>query len=147
MNATIIAIILFVILCPVVSYTLIKKKIMPWSGGILLIINDDELMVMNGGNFWNLKSETIVKGIYLAGARRESMPSVILFNYMSAGNTMETWYMHIEDSGGVKVLFQKPLTKNEIDASIRGVWFRINAAHPFKECDKSNSIELNICYR
>lgn len=97
-------------------------------------------MVKNGGNFWRLKSEMIVKGIYLAGAKKNFMPSVDLDPSVFLPEGM--WYRQIEDSNGVKVMFQNPLKMSEIGAL--GVWLEINAAHPFCGMNRNNSVSLNI---
>lgn len=134
---TIIAVVLFIILCPCISYIYLKKKMFPWSGGIFLILDDNVLMPMTlrRGNFWELKPEMIVKGIYFAGARLAAMPEVAI----------DAYYQYIDAEGGVKMIFHTPFKYPS-----NKIYFSIIATHPFKSATKRNTdyfFNLQFCWK
>lgn len=81
----IIAVVLFVILCPCVSYIIIHKRIQPWiwTGGIFLMLNNGTMLpfILKEDKYHSEYVSTIPSnlsaiGLHFAGAERNLMPYI-----------------------------------------------------------------------
>lgn len=71
------ALVLYAILCPCVSYIIIRRWLIPWSGGVFLLTEDEELIPVDWITYnWTLPYETRIRAIFLSGADLNMMPSV-----------------------------------------------------------------------
>lgn len=72
-----IAIILFIILCPCISYIVVKKKLIPWNGGVMILMGDDSLVPIDfSESKFVLKEGWEIKGFFLPGALRHSLSDI-----------------------------------------------------------------------
>jgi len=110
--------ILFLILCPCISYIIVRRKIVPWTGGVYLVMADDKQIPVNFRQFdTEFPFDAVIKGIYLSGARADMMPEVSLRRFLRNKNRqitsqMISHYLY-EDDGGVYQFFCRPMKGSE----------------------------------
>jgi hypothetical protein len=110
---TVIAVILFVVLCPCVSYIIVKRWLIPWTGGICMIIGDINLLSVdwNKPQDWGIGAKSIVKGFFLPGARANMLPEVRVNPLpREQEEPIDLSYVIQEDSSGVYLMLNKPLS-------------------------------------
>ena len=136
---SIIAIILFVILCPCVSYIVVRKNFIGWSGGILLVMPDKKLVPIkwrgrHGSIDWDIGAHSIIKGFFLPGAVPWALPEISIRGPFLRDKAKEddwAWpvsYWFVEADGGVYVMFKTPLKGDEVEFFMLDV----NAQFPWK---------------
>lgn len=139
---TTIAVILFVILCPCVSYIIIRGRITPWSGGIFFVMGDDTLVPVNWGKTqYDISQDAVIKGVFLAGAKENMMPRVS-FRKVLRGKDMELTpemfsYQLIEasDQNGVYMIYSDLMDGKRfscfiLDVSAPYPWSGSDGYHP-----------------
>ena len=132
-----IAIILFIILCPCISYILVKKELIPWNGGVMLLMGDDSLVSIDlSKHSFSLDSEWEIKGIFLPGALRYNLPEVGI----RAGKCV--CYNYVEADGGVYVMFNEPLSCKNVNSFLI---LDVASAFPWKGTPEKRPHEN--CYR
>jgi hypothetical protein len=117
-----IAITLFVILCPCVSYIIIKQKIIPWNGGVMLVKEDGGYIPINFSEYVHIIGDVAITGLFLPGARAHSLPDVQIGTFTKDS----VYYKHVEKDGGVYVMF------NQVLKSQRSFLLYVTAAYPWK---------------
>lgn len=123
---TIIAIALFIILCPTISYLLVKRTVCPWNGGASLLFEDGTSAAYQKGNLLIAPKGQAVIGLFLHGADIMMMPQVTL-DELDEG--AEKLYFQSTPMG-VNVMFAKPVCDNrEIKYSH---YFEIKSRFPLK---------------
>ena len=143
---TTIAIILFVVLCPCVSYIMVKKHLIRWSGGMFLVKPNKKLVPIvwrniNGGCEWNIGANSVVEGFFLPGAEPWALPEVSIRGPFLRDKTKEKdwpWpvsYWFVEADGGVYVMFKTPLKGDDVQFFMLDV----DAQHPWKNAEYSGS--------
>ncbi|MEI6835278.1 MAG: hypothetical protein WCK59_00395 [Candidatus Falkowbacteria bacterium] len=106
---TTIAIILFIILCLCISYITIKKRLIPWSGGVMVLMGDDNLVPIDfSERTFVLNDGWKIKGFFLPGALRHSLPDVHVRVEKSV------YYRYVEKDGGVYVVLDECLSAENI---------------------------------
>lgn len=146
MSSSTIAIVLFIILCPCVSYIVVKKRLVPWSGGVFLLVENDALIPVRWGRpDWGIGSKTIVKGFFLPGAKPWALPQVTIrgpyFNDKEKGWSISYWYA--ESENGVYVMLNKQLESKDIKFFVLDV----TSTHPWKGGEFSRVLQDKFYYR
>ncbi len=112
------ALILFCILCPCISYIIVKRMIIPWTGGVYLVMGDDKKVLVDfSGLDTKIQYDSTVKGIFLSGARANMMPSVSLRRFLRCKTQklsveMVSHYLY-EGDDGVYQMFCRPMEGSE----------------------------------
>lgn len=108
---TTIAVILFIILCPCVSYILVRRKLIPWNGGVMLLMGNDSLVPIDfSKHSFPLDSEWQIKGVFLPGALKYNLPEV------GVRAEKRVCYSYVEADGGVYVIFDEPLSCKNVNS-------------------------------
>lgn len=118
MNATTIAIILFIVLCPCISYIIIHKRIhQPWTGGIFLVLDNGAMLpFVKEDKRWHydcakIPLDAVATGLHFAGADTMNMPHVECCYLKKEKNERRDLFTKTEsNNGGVSVLFSYPLS-------------------------------------
>lgn len=121
-----IAVVLFVILCPCVSYIAVRRHLIGWPGGILLVMPDKKLVPIrwrgkNGSIDFDIGASSTVKGFFLPGAVAWALPEIsIRGSFLRDRTKEEDWawpvsYWFAEADGGVYVMFKTPLKGGEVE--------------------------------
>lgn len=106
---TTIVIILFIVLCPCISYIVVKKKLIPWNGGVMVLMGDDSLVPLDfSESKFVLKDGWEIKGFFLPGAMRHSLPQI------NVRVKKSVYYRYDERDGGVYVLFDEYLSAKNV---------------------------------
>jgi hypothetical protein len=133
MNTSTIALILFVILCPCISYIIVRRKIIPWNGGVFLVMEDDSLIPIKWGQYdSSLPSSAVIKGLFLAGAHANMMPkaSFRLISRTAQEHLIKDMYHYrlVEDDQGVFQFYCTPLQGEDLSMVVLDV----SAPYPWK---------------
>ncbi len=128
-----IALILYAILCPCASYILVKKKLTPWSGGVFLVMGDDSLVQVDWSRFEsNIPTKSIIKGVFIAGARANMAPEVSFRRFLRNKDARLTKemvsYCQYETDNGVYQIYCDPMDGSRFDFFMLDVF----APYPWK---------------
>lgn len=135
---TTIAVILFIILCPYVSYILVRRELIPWNGGVMLLMGDDSLAPIDFSKHrFSLDSEWQIKGVFLPGALRYNLPEV------GIRTKKRVYYSYIEADGGVYVMFDEPLSSKNVNTYLI---LDVASAFPWKGQQKKDGGSWNSYY-
>lgn len=103
-----IAIILFLALCPCLSYIIIRRRLTPWSGGVFFVMGDDSLVPVKWSKYeWDIPTNSVIKGVFLAGARANMVPDVHFRRFLrdkegqrdGLSKEMVSYYQYESDNG------------------------------------------------
>lgn len=146
--STIIAIALFIVLCPTVSYIVVRRRITPWSGGIFFLLDDESLAPMNWKDC-KLPSTAKIKGVFLSGAKASMQPEVS-FRMVNTSNEeiikKGMFYHHVvEKNNGVYLMYYEPIPVAMgmliIDVVASYPW--TGYEHHSSDCSYYNYTEIN----
>jgi hypothetical protein len=142
---TIIAIALFTILCPCVSYIIVKRKVFPWNGGLMLVKEDGGLIAADFESERDVGEHigmpglikrqqaigihTAIKGLYLPGATN-SLPLISF----SLRDDRAIFYHFEKKSSGVYLWLNSSLNIND-----GGFGIIIDSKNEWNGCDPEKS--------
>ena len=136
---TTITIILFIVLCACISYIVIKKQPIPWNGGVMVLMGDDSLAPIDfSESTFVLNDEWEIKGFFLPGALRHSLPEVQL------GAEKYVYYRYVEKDGGVYVMLSECLNAENVRSSFV---LAITSSSPWKGQPEKNRNGWNRYYK
>gem|GEM_PF-5554275 len=114
-------VILSIALCSCVSYLVIKRRLIPWGGGVMLVLESGEMIPIDFSKFrHSLNTDDVIKGIFLPGAKEYNMPHV------SFRTNLGVYYQHISEDGGVYIILNRTLCLSEYT-----ILLDVSSAHPW----------------
>ncbi len=99
---------IFLAMCPLVSYAAIRRTLVPWNGQVMLILEDDSLVPLH-----LMTNKTIidkpVKGAFLPGARVDMMPYVEFACHGDTSSSTIRYFALEQTWDGVVMNLSEPL--------------------------------------
>jgi hypothetical protein len=114
---TAIAIALFVILCPCISYIIVKRKIIPWNGVVMLVDSDNKLTNIDlSKREVAIGKGRIIKGLFLPKTYCGPLPTIVIHDtQIFKDNHYGTINFHYDLKGdGTYIIFEKPISHSPI---------------------------------
>lgn len=105
----------------------LKNRPAFWSGGVFLVMGDDSLVPVKWNQFeMHIPADSVIKGVFLAGAHRNMMPSV---SFRLGRPNDETFtktdslycYLLEESDNGVFQYYCEPICGKDFDMAILDV--------------------------
>ncbi len=117
---------------------MVKKQLIPWNGGVMILMGDDSLVPIDfRENKFALSEGWEIKGFFLPGALKHSLPDI------NVRVEKSVYYRHYEKDGGVYVIFDESLNAKNVQSYFL---LDVTSSSPWKGQSKKDGVGWNRYY-